>query len=153
MTSAFLLVEAAEALEMPDDERTWRVARLLVDHALDWGWDEKHGGFYDKGDVFAGKVLDMTKVWWTQAEGLNALMLMHTHFGNETDRYGEAFRKQWAFIESHQLDPTHGGWYNRVARDGALLGDGHKASQWKANYHTARAMMNVAQILNARSQD
>jgi len=149
--TAFLLVEAAEALGIPDDERTWRMARLLVDHALEWGWDDEHGGFYDKGEIFAGEVFDTTKVWWTQAEGLNALMLMHKKYGHETDRYIEAFRKQWAFIEAHQLDATHSGWFSGVARDGALLGDGHKASQWKANYHTARAMMNVVQMLDAGS--
>ena len=52
--TAYLLVEAAEALGMPDDARTWQVARRLVDHALDWGWDDEHGGFYDKGESFGG---------------------------------------------------------------------------------------------------
>ena len=47
-------MEAAEALGIPDDPATWRMARLLVDHALDWGWDEVHGGFYDKGESFGG---------------------------------------------------------------------------------------------------
>jgi mannobiose 2-epimerase len=145
--TAFLLVEAADALGMPDDEATWRVARRLVDHALDWGWDDAHGGFYDKGDVFAGRPYDTTKVWWTQAEGLNALLLMHRKYGGETDRYWEAFRKQWAFIESNQLDPEHGGWFGEVTREGRLIGEGRKATPWKANYHTARAMMNVSRML------
>ena len=52
--TAYLLVEAADALGMADDEPTWTVARRLVDHALDWGWDDEHGGFYDKGESFAG---------------------------------------------------------------------------------------------------
>jgi mannobiose 2-epimerase len=145
--TAYLLVEAAEALGQPDDETTWRVARRLVDHALDWGWDSQDGGFFDKGDVFAAGPYDTTKVWWTQAEGLNALLLMHTRFGSQTDRYWKAFLKQWSFIEAHQLDPEHGGWYGEVTRDGRRIGDGRKASQWKANYHTARAMMNVARAL------
>jgi hypothetical protein len=29
-----------------------------------------------------------------------------------------------------------------------LVGDGGKASQWKANYHTSRALMNVAKMLD-----
>ena len=85
--TAYLLVEAADALGMPEDERTWKVARSLVDHALDWGWDEDRGGFYDKGESFAGNAFDTTKVWWTEAEGLNALMVMHRKYGKETDRY------------------------------------------------------------------
>jgi mannobiose 2-epimerase len=151
--TAYLLVEAAEALGKPDDEPTWRMARKLIDHALDWGWDEPNGGFYDKGDVFAGGPYDTTKVWWTQAEGLNSLLLMHTKFGDKTDRYQRAFVKQWEFIERYQIDAEHGGWFGEVTREGRLIGDGKKASQWKANYHTGRAMMNVVKALGAKRAD
>jgi mannobiose 2-epimerase len=145
--TAFLLVEAANALGMPDDPKTWRMARHLVDHALDWGWDDEHGGFYYKGEVFAGEAFDTHKDWWTQAEGLNALLLMHKTYGAKTDRYGKAFLKEWSFIERHLIDPVHGGWYMGTTREGTLIGDGRKATQWKANYHTARAMMGVATML------
>ena len=147
--TAYLLIEASEALGEPDDEPTWRVVRKLVDHALDWGWDTIDGGFFDKGDVFAAGSYDTTKVWWTQAEGLNALALMNSRFGTQTKRYGKAFQKQWSFIESHQMDRENGGWYSDLTREGRRLGDGRKASQWKANYHTSRAMMNVARTLRA----
>jgi cellobiose epimerase len=145
--TAYLLVEASEALGKPDDGQTWNMARRLVDHALDWGWDEEHGGFYDKGEVFAGQAFDKTKVWWTQAEGLNALLLIHRKYGDRTDRYARAFLKQWDFIAKHLLDPVHGGWYSETTREGKLIGNGQKASQWKANYHTSRALMNVAKEL------
>jgi mannobiose 2-epimerase len=145
--TAYLLVEAAAALGTPDDPKTWHMARRLVDHALDWGWDEQYGGFYDKGDVFAGRAYDTTKVWWTQAEGLNALLLMHRRFGGGTDRYWKAFLKEWAFIETYQLDPAHGGWYGETTREGKRIGAGPKATQWKANYHTSRALINVATML------
>ena len=90
---------------MADDEHTWKVARSLVDHALDWGWDEEHGGFYDKGESFAGSAFDRNKVWWTEAEGLNALMVMHKKYGDQTDRYARAFRKQWDFIRKSPARP------------------------------------------------
>lgn len=145
--TAYLLVEAAEVLRIPDDEATWKVARRLVDHALDWGWDDRHGGFNDKGDSFAAGSYDMTKVWWTQAEGLNSLALLDHKYGRETDRYARALSKQWEFIERHMLDPEFGGWYSETERDGRLRGDGAKANQWKAEYHTSRALMNVARLL------
>jgi mannobiose 2-epimerase len=148
--TAYLLVEAAEALGMPDDEKTWHMARLLVDHALEWGWDDEQGGFYDKGESFGGAAFDQKKVWWTEAEGLNALLLFHQKYGERTDRYGKAFVKQWNFIEKHMLDPVHGGWYAETTRDGKLIGDGAKANPWKANYHTSRAMMNVVKQLALR---
>lgn len=145
--TAFLLVEAAAALGLPDDPKTWQVARALVDHALEWGWDEVHGGFYDKGESFAGAAFDRKKVWWSAAEGLNALLFMHRKYGDRTDRYWQAFLKQWEFIEKHLVDPVHGGWYAETTSDGKLQGDGAKANPWKANYHTSRALMNVARML------
>lgn len=145
--AGYLLVEAAEALGVPGDPATWKMARLLVDHALDWGWDEEHGGFYDKGDVFGSPAYDRTKVWWTQAEGLNALLFMHKTYRSETDRYGKAFLKQWGFIEKHQVDLKSGGWFMETTREGSLIGDGRKATAWKANYHTSRALMNVGRLI------
>jgi mannobiose 2-epimerase len=144
--TGYLLVEAAEALGMPDDGPTWKVARSLVDHALDWGWDDRRGGFYDKGESFAGRAFDTTKVWWTEAEGLNALMVMHQRYGAETDRYARAFRKQLEFIEASMIDPKDGGWFSETEADGTLRGDGSKASPWKANYHASRALMNVVRL-------
>ena len=145
--TAYLLTESAEAQGMPDDPKTRRIARQLVDHALDWGWDDDHGGFFEKGESFNGPAFDRTKVWWTQAEGLNALLLMHRTYGHETGRYWDAFLKEWAFIERHLLDPVHGGWFMETTREGTLIGDGRKATPWKANYHTSRAVMNVASML------
>lgn len=145
--TAYLLADAAEALGTPQDPKTWEVTRSLVDHALDWGWDDRNGGFYDKGEAFGGEAFAKNKVWWTQAEGLNALLLMHKQYGSKTDRYWKAFLKQWDFIEKHMLDPVHGGWYAETTADGNLIGDGRKANPWKANYHTSRAMMNAARML------
>ena len=57
--TAYLLVEAAHALEKPDEvAQTWQVARGLVDHALDWGWDDDSGSFYDKGNRLRGATFD-----------------------------------------------------------------------------------------------
>jgi cellobiose epimerase len=145
--TAFLLIEAAHALGKPEDPKAWQVARMLVDHALDWGWDGEHGGFYDKGESFAGAAFDRKKVWWTEAEGLNALLLLDQKYGKGTDRYWKAFLKQWGFIEKHMLDPQHGGWYSETTENGTLSGGDGKANPWKANYHTSRALMNVARML------
>ena len=78
---------------------------------------------------------------------------MHQKFGGRTDRYDRAFRKQWAFIERHLIDPVHGGWFAETTREGTLIGDGAKANPWKANYHTSRALMNVATRLGQSGGD
>ncbi len=145
--TAYLLVEAATALGMPDDPVTWRRARQLIDHALVAGWDREYGGFFERGQAF-GDPFDTSKVWWTQAEGLNALLLMHERFGGETPRYWHAFGRQWDFIVQHQVDDLHGGWYAHLTRDGRVLHGREKATRWKAAYHTVRAVMNVAETLD-----
>ena len=53
---------------------------------------------------FGSPAFDQHKDWWTQAEGLNALLLIHRKYGRETSRYWEAFLKEWSFIEKHLID-------------------------------------------------
>ena len=144
--TAYLLVEAAEALGRPDDARAWSVARQLVDHALAFGWDAEHGGFYDTGGVF-GPPANTAKVWWVQAEGLNALLLMHRRFGRETPRYWEAFLRQWAFLRDHQTDARHGGWHPEVTRAGKPTPGRGKSYAWTEAYHPGRALLNVSAAL------
>ena len=132
---------------MPDDPKTWHVARRLVDHALEWGWDDEHGGFYDKGESFGGAAFDRNKVWWTQAEGLNALLLMHRKYGEQHRPLLEGVPEAMGL---HREAPDRPRPRRLVHGDdprGKLIGDGAKANQWKANYHTVRAMMNVATLL------
>ena len=102
---------------------------------IKWGWDAENGGFYDKAKTFNAKAFDQTKVWWTEAEAFNTLLLMHWKYGNRTEVYWTAFVNVWEFIENHLLDPVHGGWYTQTTHNGRLIGDDGKANQWKANYH------------------
>ncbi len=140
--TAFLLVEAAESLGLHDDASTWRMARKLVDHTLDWGFDNRNGGIYEKGAAFDNPH-DRSKVWWSQAEALNSLLLMHEKYGAETDRYWNAFAQSWTFTSTFIADPQHGGWYNVVAEDGKPL-NMNKGSNWKAAYHDGRALLTMS---------
>jgi mannobiose 2-epimerase len=144
--TAFLLAESAEALGKRDDPVTWRAARRLVDHALDAGFDHARGGFYYEGAAAAasGHARQTQKVWWVQAEGLNALLLMHERFGRETPRYWEAFAKTWAFVSKHQVDAKHGGWHNTVSAEGAPTPGRAKSDRWTEGYHQGRALLTVS---------
>lgn len=144
--TAFLLVEASAALGRPDDARTWALARRIVDHALDFGWDADNGGFFDAGAVFGGP-FTTEKIWWVQAEGLNALLLMHARYGRESPRYWEAFNQQWDFIHTKQTDAKYGGWYATVTREGASLPGHVKSDDWTEAYHQGRALLNVSETL------
>lgn len=144
--TAALLMEAAAVLQQPDDRRTLAVARGLVDHALLQGWDEVQGGFFDSG-VASAEVRAREKIWWTQAEALNALLLMHERFGDRSAQYWDAFIKQWDFIWSHHIDHVHGEWIATVSADGTPQPGQAKGTEWKAAYHNGRALLNVMEAL------
>lgn len=150
--AAYLLIEAHRALGRDDGAKTLAIARSLVDNPLRHGWDTTLGGFYDFGSPF-GQRRSKNKIWWTQAEGLNALLLMHEHFGHENPKYYNAFLKQWAFIWNHQIDHDQGEWFQTVSPEGEPERAQPKGSYWKAAYHNGRALLNVTESLRRLAQN
>ncbi len=148
--TAYLMLEAEDVLGAPHDPRTGRMAKLLVDHALAFGWDEKLGGFYGDGTTF-GLPEDKTKEWWVEMEGLNALLLMHENYGRQTDVYFKAFQKQLDFIEKYQRDSEFHGFYQRIGEDGRPASM-DKGQIWKAAYHDGRALLNVSDRLKSLAE-
>ncbi len=153
--TAYLLLEASHALGLKDDKRTIAIAKKLVDHALDNGWDNKKGGFFDAGYCFKNEdhvtIINPEKVWWTQAEGLNALLLMTELFPSES-RYFEAFQKQWQYIDLYAIDKKQGGWYESGLDTNPEKAKAPKAHDWKINYHNARALMNCITMLKTKRE-
>lgn len=139
--TAYLLLEAEAALGGKPSDKTARMARMLVDHALTYGWDETNGGFYRDGTTF-GVAEDKRKEWWVQFEGLNALLLMHQKYGQHSDKYFNAFLRQWQFIKNHQLDKEFAGVFDTIEADGSVK-DHTKSRIWKECYHDARALLNT----------
>lgn len=138
--TAYLMLETQGILGQ-QDPKTESMARRLVDHALAFGWDETHGGFYREG-TSTGPPEDLRKEWWVQFEGLNALLLMHEKYGKQTAAYLDAFQQEWQFIKDKQIDHEFGGVYDTVERDGTVK-DYTKARIWKEAYHDTRALLNV----------
>jgi cellobiose epimerase len=149
--TAYLMLEAEDVLGKKHDPRTESMAKMLVDHALAYGWDENRGGFYGDGTTF-GKPEDIRKEWWVEMEGLNSLLLMHEKYGRETDLYFKAFQKQWQFIKNYQVDPEFHGVYQMVGPDG-ITAPGGKGGIWKAAYHDGRALLNVSERLRRLAAD
>lgn len=146
--TAYLLAESAHMLEIPDDTRTWQVARNLVDHALAFGFDTSTGGFYDEGAAHK-PAHHKTKYWWVQAEALNALSIMDHRFGNQTHRYRDALLKQWEYITTYQLDTELGGWCGAILPDHNVPIPGQKKGHnWKGAYHTFRALVLTSKRIN-----
>ncbi|MEJ2543860.1 MAG: AGE family epimerase/isomerase [Calditrichaceae bacterium] len=137
--TAFLMLEAYHTLNHHLDQFILMKAKRMVDHALDNGWDKFNYGFFDGGYYFKNSdtctVINEKKIWWVQAEGLNALLLMSRLFPDE-EQYFETFKKQWQYIDEYLVDHKY--------RKGHTQNKGY---DWKANYHNFRALLNSVKML------
>ena len=144
--TGYLMLEASEALGMKNDTTTLQVAKRMVDHALEHGWDKERGGIFDGGYYFSGestpKVVRNTKEWWSQVEALNSFLLMSDFFPKDEHRYYEKFCMQWEYCKKYVIDNEHGGWYWGGADIVPENRRSAKSSIWKCNYHTSRALIN-----------
>ena len=151
--AAFLLIQASAALGRTNDRETHAVSRRLVDHSLEHGWDEEHGGLFDgayaETEQSACDIVFDTKTWWVAAESLNTLSLMADLYP-EDHRYFDRFVAQWDYCDRYLLDHQHGGWHWQGTDHTAESAQQHgKGFIWKGTYHTARALMNSIQRLEA----
>lgn len=153
--TAYLLLEASEALYGKYDPKTLEVAKKLVDHSMTYGWDTVNGGLFDRGYYFKGeskpRIIQETKEWWGQVEALNSLLMFSNLFPNDPHRYFEKFLAQWNYCKAYLIDSVNGGFYwGGIDKEpGHRMGP--KASIWKGNYHTSRALINCLQQLRTMS--
>jgi cellobiose epimerase len=149
--TAYLMLEASHALGIENDTTTLRVSKRMLDHSLRTGWDNAVGGFYEAGYYYAGTptltLVDDTKNWWAQAEGLNTLLLFGDLFPNDPMRYHDKFLAQWRYVNRYLIDHEHGGWYQGGLDKQPEMRTNLKGQIWKAAYHDGRALMNVARRL------
>jgi mannobiose 2-epimerase len=149
--TAYLLMEAAEALGQSNDPATLRVGKRMLDHSLRTRWDSAVGGFYEAGYYFPGRttltLVDDTKNWWAQAEGLNTLLIFGDLYPADPMRYHDRFLEQWTYVTTYLIDHEHGGWYAGGIDKQPQMRTALKGQIWKAAYHDGRALMNVARRL------
>ena len=140
--TAYLMLETDELLHRQASEVTERMAKMLVDHALAYGWDTVNGGFFQEGTAI-GKPASTLKEWWGTGRGLNALLMMHERHGTQNPVYFQCFLRQWEFIRNHTIDEKYNGLYNLTTADGKPVSQ-DKGSIWKGGYHDGRAFWNVS---------
>jgi cellobiose epimerase len=150
--TAYLLLEASHMLGLKNDTLTLIKAKRMVDHALDNGWDNTVGGFYDEGYYFKDKkglsIIKDGKNWWTQAEGMNTLLLISEYFPNDPQQYYAKFKQLWNYINTYLIDHEHGDWYESGIDKQPDYKTALKGKIWKGTYHNFRAMMNCIQKLD-----
>ncbi|MFC2126717.1 AGE family epimerase/isomerase, partial [Bacteroidota bacterium] len=147
--TAYLLLETADVLGMGEDEKTHQIAKRLVDHSIESGWDDVNTGFYDAGKLIDGKIeiINDHKSWWGIIEGFNALLLMHYLYPDDPNNYYEKFDKNWTYIDTYLVDKEFGGWYSSGLDKNPGSEKGLKSHGWKTSYHNARGMVNCIRQL------
>ncbi|WP_227009095.1 AGE family epimerase/isomerase [Christiangramia fulva] len=149
--TAYLMKEASEALHRDDIEKTIARGKKMVDHALENGWDKEKGGFYDGGYYFKGadslEIVNSDKNWWSQAEGLNSLLLMDELFPNDPHNYRDHFEQLWKYTKTYLMDDRFGGWYEWGQDTRPETKNDLKGHIWKATYHDFRALTNCIKRL------
>ncbi|WP_036379590.1 AGE family epimerase/isomerase [Muricauda sp. MAR_2010_75] len=155
--TAYLMLEASEALGGLQFDQTLKKGKIMVDHAITNGWDNKHGGFYDGGYYYAGdeklSIVNYDKNWWSQAEGLNSLLMMDTYFPKDSINYRAYFDKLWQYTNTYIMDPDHGGWYEWGIDTRPETKFQPKGHIWKGAYHNYRALVNCAGRLEQNNMD
>ena len=131
--TSWLMCEAAEAL---GDEAVLAAVRRqavdMVDTALAEGLDADGAMRYER--TAKGYRDDLS--WWPQCETIIGCINAWQITGER--RYFDAAQRNWAFVRTHFIDRTHGGWYKALARDASPALREPKASLWNCPYHNAR---------------
>lgn len=150
--TAYLMLEASHILGLENDTKTLQIGKKMVDHALENGWDNKVGGFYDEGYYFKNKpgitIIADTKNWWAQAEGMNTLLMMADLYPNDSHQYFEKFKQLWDYTQTYLIDHEHGDWYQGGLDKQPEYKTALKGQIWKGTYHNFRAFMNCIAQLN-----
>ena len=153
--TAYLMLEAAHAIGL-DAAPTLAAGQRMLDHSLATGWDLANAGFVEAGYIYADGdplvVVDATKNWWAQAEGLNTLLLFGDIVPAERARYHDRFVQMWGLIQGYLVDHGRGGWYAGTLDRQPHLREADKGSIWKGPYHNVRALMNVARRLRGEGE-
>ena len=149
--TAFLMLEASVALDSFEWDQTLQTAKKMVDHTVAHGFDPALSGIYEQGYYFSDSaitIVNKKKTWWSQAEGLNALLLFSRLYPSEA-QYEQQFVKQWNYIQQYILDPTYGGWYAHGLDTEPEARYALKGHLWKGAYHDGRTLMNIVHLLRS----
>ena len=139
LETAWLLVDALDALGTPLDPQVRQVVLSLGKHAADLGFDADQGGYFEEGAP-GGAPTKREKIWWVQAEALPGLWWLY-RLGSDV-AYLDRLERTLSWIETRQVDHEYGEWFWGINPDGSIgpRGD-HKGEEWKAEYHALRATL------------
>jgi cellobiose epimerase len=138
LESAWLLMETAQVLGIPNDTAISNCAKQIGMLSSQQGWHTA-GGYYASGPV-AGNASVTTKIWWVQAEALEGNWWLYKLTNDTT--YINRLEGTLNWIETYQMAPS-GEWYQNLNTNGMVTGTTNMSDAWKSSYHSMRALMNT----------
>ena len=125
---------------VPDVEVAGMVLSTL-EGGLEFGWDEKYGGFYYFLDVNGRSPLQLEwamKLWWVHVEAIYALVNAYARTRDEKWLVWLSRVREWTW--KHFPDKQFGEWYGYLDRQGepALS---LKGGNYKGCFHIPRALL------------
>jgi mannobiose 2-epimerase len=141
---AWLVLAAADALgKRSDSLNNWAVT--ITEHAIEFGLDKVHGGFFYSGPL-GEQSEDRKKEWWTQSEALLGLITINKITNDE--KYLTLFKETLDFVERNHVSPD-GGWFAQLNEDGSLGQNKSRTSMWQGGYHNGRALLMSEALLRS----
>ena len=136
-------------LELHPDAKAREIALNVIEGSLDLGWDKEFGGifyFMDLGGKPLFQLEHTMKLWWPHTEAMIALTQAVIEEGEA--RWMKWFERVVDYTWAHFPDSEHGHWFGYCDREGRLT---HtcKGNNYKAFFHTPRALMMCAQRIEA----
>ncbi|MBN1359333.1 MAG: AGE family epimerase/isomerase [Sedimentisphaerales bacterium] len=141
--ASWLLCEAAEVLDDPAlmsrvQEQALRLAHIVLTEGVD-----HDGGLCYRGQH--GHVVDPNREWWPQVESVVGFLNAFQLSGEQ--RFFEAARHAWQYLEKRFVDAEHGEWFWRVDPLGRPDPTEPKVSEWKGPYHGVRGCLEILKRL------
>lgn len=111
--------------------------------ALEYGWDEQHGGILYFKDILNRPLQQLEwdqKLWWVHLEALVCMAKGYAYTGNLKCK--EWFERLDQYSFDRFSDPQYGEWYGYLNRQGEPLLS-LKGGKWKGCFHVPRALFKV----------
>ena len=141
--ASWLLCEAAEVLAEPAvalrvRDQALRLAQIVLTEGVD-----HDGGLCYRGQH--GHIIDSNREWWPQIE--SAVGFLNAYQLSGEQRFFEAARHAWSYVEKYFVDLEHGEWFWRIDPTGRPDPTEPKVSEWKGPYHGVRGCLELLKRL------
>lgn len=145
LETAWLLLEAARVLGREGEAGIRAAALAMAQHSAERGADTLRGGYFEAGTP-GGAVNDFDKIWWVQFEALAGLWWAYEL--SRDPAHLDRLEATLDWIEQSE-DVPNGEWFAATNADGSPAGVDYKGDEWKASYHSVRALVFVQDWITA----